>query len=105
MVEVNEGSTLVNFTCTIQSHGVPSNFIAMYWQHWVGNRTVRNLTSDIGTSRFDPASSTFTLSLPLVRSIFLLYFFYSCLKFYFQIDGKLWFLYRFFLFELLDFSV
>lgn len=66
MVEVNEGSTLVNFSCTIQSHGVPSNFIAMYWQHWVGNRTVRNLTSDIGISRLDPASSTFLLSLPSI---------------------------------------
>lgn len=75
MVEVNEASTLVNFTCTIQSHGVPSNFIAMYWQHWVGNRTVRNLTSDIGISRLDPASLTFLLSLPSVRRIFLLYFF------------------------------
>lgn len=69
MVEVNEGSTLVNFTCTILDHGFPSNFSAMYWQHWVGNRTIRNLTSNIGISRFDPASSTFTLSLPSISMI------------------------------------
>lgn len=98
MVEVNEGSTLVNFSCTIQSHGVPSNFIAMYWQHWVGNRTVRNLTSDIGISRLDPASSTFLLSLPSVRRIFLLYFFILVYNFIFKLVASCGF-YIDFLFE------
>ncbi|XP_062600875.1 neural cell adhesion molecule 2-like [Saccostrea cucullata] len=59
----NEGGGIITFTCDISLDGIPRNYSALYWQHWIGNKMIRELHSD---NFPNPSSKRYTLTLTSV---------------------------------------